>query len=858
MNFRLQMVGTLFRSRGIRQSYVVRSVALSRILAAVVVVGALLLASGDNTSHDIGAVSAQAAGIDQCALIDHIEVTQATQHDPCSDPLLYPDGCHGAPPPSAPAVDLVDGRATTVRVYLRPDPFNFTCGGGSQILLQVHDQPSGSPMSLLGQANHHGNIFFGPPWDRTWAASTANFSFAFPTTPGSTGRPIRFKVCSKPAWAMENYCDEHWYEETHTFERKTMPDIAGVGINYHGDGGPPSSNLMPGTADRLPRAVWPFTDDNTGGGGYRYIADQLQWPDDGEQFVDNSTFDSLDDWTDLSTGDASISTVGGRLRLTQNNTTSVAAAETAISIPSSLVGGAQLRLEFDAEQVGETGPTTISVEAGTASGMGGGSRALGKIETYVPGWYFSVSPIDNQLFLRFMSVAEGSIDIDNVRLTTGFNVGATFFRLGDFARTRSAQKLYGFFKGDALPDKFPVTNGGWGGGALGFGTGEGAHYLLTFAHEICHMFGMRNGEFLTADEFGWDVRDRVGVGNDDKTVDLIDITSTNTGTRFDEFWINPGAYTWNRIPPFIPPVFGWEGPPVASASMAIPIYTGDPWTIGNAFETQTSPPDSTLGAPNGRVSLLDDMGVEIYSTTFTAAAACNSPTCGPSEETSRFVDVPSLPEAKTIKLYRDGILQDTRVRSTTAPTVTIVSPLPGSVLDDTSIISWQAEDSDGDLLQTTVAYSPDGIRWYPQALRVVGTEVTLKPENLPASAVGQIRVWVSDGFNTTTADIGNLSLGPNHGPFVTIDSPVDGEVFARGDMVPLIGSAYDLEDGALNGAQLAWYSSVSGLIGTGPVLTVSGSVSPAPPLTPGVHIIELRATDFEGSISSSYVTIIRE
>lgn len=75
--------------------------------------------------------------------------------------------------------------------------------------------------------------------------------------------------------------------------------------------------------------------------------------------------------------------------------------------------------------------------------------------------------------------------------------------------------------------------------------------------------------------------------------------------------------------------------------------------------------------------------------------------------------------------------------------------------------------------------------------------------------------------------------------------------------VPLIGAARDPEDGALGGNRLAWYSTVSGFLGYGPVLTFPGSVAPMLPFTPGVHIVELRATDTAGAISSDFVTITR-
>jgi len=80
-------------------------------------------------------------------------------------------------------------------------------------------------------------------------------------------------------------------------------------------------------------------------------------------------------------------------------------------------------------------------------------------------------------------------------------------------------------------------------------------------------------------------------------------------------------------------------------------------------------------------------------------------------------------------------------------------------------------------------------------------------------------------------------------------------VFSSAEMVGFVGSANDLEDGALNGTSVAWYSDVTGLLGYGGMVTISGSRVPIPPLTLGIHVIEFRATDSLGATGSDYVTI---
>jgi hypothetical protein len=67
--------------------------------------------------------------------------------------------------------------------------------------------------------------------------------------------------------------------------------------------------------------------------------------------------------------------------------------------------------------------------------------------------------------------------------------------------------------------------------------------------------------------------------------------------------------------------------------------------------------------------------------------------------------------------------------------------------------------------------------------------------------------------------------------------------------IDLLGSAYDVEDGALEGAALAWTSSRDGPLGTGSSLA---QVS----LSPGLHLVTLTATDSQARTGSDSITVI--
>ena len=64
----------------------------------------------------------------------------------------------------------------------------------------------------------------------------------------------------------------------------------------------------------------------------------------------------------------------------------------------------------------------------------------------------------------------------------------------------------------------------------------------------------------------------------------------------------------------------------------------------------------------------------------------------------------------------------------------------------------------------------------------------------------------------------------------------------------LVGSAYDPEDGSLEGSHLSWTSSLDGDLGTGELLF-------APDLSRGQHTITVTARDSEGNEGSASIRI---
>jgi hypothetical protein len=152
-----------------------------------------------------------------------------------------------------------------------------------------------------------------------------------------------------------------------------------------------------------------------------------------------------------------------------------------------------------------------------------------------------------------------------------------------------------------------------------------------------------------------------------------------------------------------------------------------------------------------------------------------------------------------------------------------------------------ASDLDGDDLFYNLHYSPDnGGTWYPVAVNITGTAVTLDLDWIKGSDQALLRVIASDEADTTfTVD--------DKAPWVKISHPADSTKLDD-TLTNLSGAALDLEEGSLSEGQLVWTSDIDGLLGTGGTLWDIE-------LSQGVHQITLTATDSQSNPGSDTVTI---
>lgn len=376
-------------------------------------------------------------------------------------------------------------------------------------------------------------------------------------------------------------------------------------------------------------------------------------------------------------------------------------------------------------------------------------------------------------------------------------------------------------------------------------------YKGTLAHESGHnIFFQGNSWHNTANsiapEFGWDVGNPDGylrLGNlKDPSTGLFDIPAAGYNT--EERWISPDTYTAAMD---------------LLASHCTTDVVADTFTIAVGAEltsiedhvfhhTRTGPAIVASKTGAAELRLLDDQDQLMYATRFNGSEVHSDDGGAPDGVGITVVRAPYDPAVESIELYKDGALQERRTRTAHSPVITITLPTAGSTLTETLTVEWQVSDADGDPIQTDVLYSKDGLDWHPLVLRTTATSVSVGAGELASSDTAMIRVRSSDGFNTTRDDVAGLQLGPNRPPRVWITHPQDPSTFYAGANVMLLGGAADLEDGSLPASSVAWYSSIDGLIATGYDYNTTS-------LSPGTHVLEFRATDSDGGVSSAFATV---
>ena len=173
------------------------------------------------------------------------------------------------------------------------------------------------------------------------------------------------------------------------------------------------------------------------------------------------------------------------------------------------------------------------------------------------------------------------------------------------------------------------------------------------------------------------------------------------------------------------------------------------------------------------------------------------------------------------------------------PSIAITAPADGATFipGESVLLRAVAQDrEDGDLAAA--------VAWRSSLDGPLGTGGTLAVTTLRSGLHGITASVTDAGGLRATATI---VVVVNAVPTVTIAAPAAGATFAPGDVVRLVATATDVEDGDLT-ARVSWSSSLDGALGTG------GTIATAR-LRSGTHVIRASATDRGGKTASAEVTV---
>ncbi|MGA7731413.1 MAG: hypothetical protein WCD37_09090 [Chloroflexia bacterium] len=134
------------------------------------------------------------------------------------------------------------------------------------------------------------------------------------------------------------------------------------------------------------------------------------------------------------------------------------------------------------------------------------------------------------------------------------------------------------------------------------------------------------------------------------------------------------------------------------------------------------------------------------------------------EDTDEVNFVLELPDpgnvARVVMVRTNGVQEDeigSLTVSSNAPTLSIISPESGDRWEGEHTIEWSGDDADGDAVRYDIMYSADNKQsWYPIAVRLQETQYTFSTDEILPGDQTYIRILASDGYNTTTADVGPL------------------------------------------------------------------------------------------------------
>ncbi len=174
-----------------------------------------------------------------------------------------------------------------------------------------------------------------------------------------------------------------------------------------------------------------------------------------------------------------------------------------------------------------------------------------------------------------------------------------------------------------------------------------------------------------------------------------------------------------------------------------------------------------------------------------------------------------------------------------SPTVTITQPSSSASFFQHQII----------LLQGAAVDYPQGnisnsIKWYSNIQGYLGAGQSVSTLLIPGNHIIIASIQDNSGSLDTASVLISIKFTP---PVPTVSQPISNQTFNYRDTLSFIGHASDIQDGALHGTNLRWYSNINGFLGFGDTLKTSI-------LSYGYHTISLKAIDHDNVDST--VTVL--
>ena len=211
--------------------------------------------------------------------------------------------------------------------------------------------------------------------------------------------------------------------------------------------------------------------------------------------------------------------------------------------------------------------------------------------------------------------------------------------------------------------------------------------------------------------------------------------------------------------------------------------------------------------------------------------------------------LPFPPDTALVQLSRGMEVLDERHVSENVPEVHVIRPNGGELWEGIHVVEWEAGDPDMEGLTYNVLYSPDGGEsWQSLAAGLTEPFLEVDSAQIPGTEMGLMRVLATDGILTGRDQSDEPFRVAPHPPAVHILQPEDGAGYEPGEQIVLTGSAYDLEDGRLEGDRLRW--SIEGVYGQWFGEEVALRIE-----EPGAYLVTLEAYDSHQMVGQDRITI---